>query len=74
MSPKDTLRQLMRGAGLSYEETAELLYVSRHTVHAWLKPLKHEPPLAMIELLALKTGQGAEIGIKVRRKRAADAS
>lgn len=43
---------------LTYDHVAALLGVSRHTVHAWLKPESskshNEAPAAMVELLYLK--------------------
>jgi hypothetical protein len=34
----DELRSLMEAHGLGYVEVAVLLDVSKHTVHAWLRP------------------------------------
>lgn len=63
MSAKDRLREVMRGGGMSYQQTADALYVSLDTVKAWLKPSRNDPPEMAIELLALKTGQPYRRGL-----------
>jgi DNA-binding transcriptional regulator YiaG len=57
MTRKPYLRELMKGAGLTYQATADLLHVSKPTVKAWLQPPRQEPPEMALELLAIKTGQ-----------------
>jgi len=55
------LRALMKGAGLTRQQAADLLHVSLPTVHAWLRPATSKAanptPLWAVELLALKTRQ-----------------
>jgi hypothetical protein len=54
----ERFRTMMQGAGLNTEQAAELCFVSRHTVIAWLKPtytMSHNRcPEWAVELLRLK--------------------
>ncbi len=55
------LRTLMKGSRLTRAATASLLYVSPHTIDAWLKPKgsksANPAPRWAVELLAFKTRQ-----------------
>lgn len=55
------LRDVMRRAGLTRAGAAALVYVSKHTIDAWLKPSTSKSsnpvPAWAIELLAYKTKQ-----------------
>ena len=55
------LKSLIKGAGLSRQAVANLLWVSIHTLNSYLKPRgnasAHRVPPACVELLSLKTGQ-----------------
>ena len=57
----DTLKAIMREAGLTRLQTAELLHVSIDTLHAWLKPETSKSsnpcPLWAVELLGFKAGK-----------------
>lgn len=59
-------RAMMRDAGLSYEEAAELCCVSLHTIKSWLKPastMSHNRcPEWAVELLRLKIDERARHG------------
>lgn len=58
-SPAD-VRKLLEGSGLSREQFAELVHVSKLTVHKWVLPNDNPNhrgiPLAAWELLLLKLG------------------
>jgi DNA-binding transcriptional regulator YiaG len=51
----ELIHAVMREQGLSYDATATLLHVSKHTVHSWLKPGRSDAPAMAAELLCRKT-------------------
>ena len=57
----EALRALIKGAGITRQEAADLLHVSIHTLHAWLRPVTSKAanptPMWAVELLAYKTQQ-----------------
>lgn len=57
---QNLLLELMVKGRLSRADVARLLHVSKHTVASYLKPSTTKsgtpPPLALVELLAFKTG------------------
>jgi DNA-binding transcriptional regulator YiaG len=61
MTPNDSIRETIRAARLTRQQAADLLYVSVHTLNAWLRPRSNAghrvAPQMAAELLALKTQQ-----------------
>lgn len=57
----DALRAMMKSAGITRQETADLLEVSIHTVKAWLKPDgaagANPCPSTAVDALAWKLGR-----------------
>jgi DNA-binding transcriptional regulator YiaG len=55
------VRQLLETSGLSREQFAELVHVSKLTIHKWVLPEENQNhrgiPLAAWELLLLKLGK-----------------
>ena len=63
MTPNESIHETIRAAGLTRQQAADLLYVSVHTLNAWLRPPSNAgyrvAPQMAAELLALKTQQNA---------------
>jgi transcriptional regulator with XRE-family HTH domain len=59
MTPNERIRESIRLAGLTRQQAADLLGISIHTLHAWLRPTSNgghrTAPQMAAELLALKT-------------------
>ena len=58
MTPNERIRESIRLAGLTRQQAADLLGISIHTLHAWLRPPSNAghraAPQMAAELLALK--------------------
>lgn len=65
----DLIRTTMQEHGLSYEVAAAMLHVSRHTLHAWMKPSKPDAPAMAAELLChkVRVSPPHRLTVQVRR-------
>ncbi len=59
MTPNESIHETIRAAGLTRQQAADLLYVSVHTLNAWLRPPSNAghrvAPKMAAELLAIKS-------------------
>jgi len=60
LKPQDQLRYIIRRKRLTWQQVADLLEVSVHTVHSWTRPVtsksaRNVPP-ETVELLAERAG------------------
>jgi hypothetical protein len=63
MTPNESIHETIRAAGLTRQQAADLLYLSVHTLNAWLRPPSNAghrtAPQMAAELLALKAQQNS---------------